>query len=27
VRVAFDEAGLADRLVAGDAGAWSILED
>lgn len=27
VRVAFDEAGIADRLVPGDAGTWSILED
>lgn len=27
VHVAFDEAGLADRLVAGDAGTWSIVED
>jgi L-ascorbate metabolism protein UlaG (beta-lactamase superfamily) len=27
VRVAFDEAGLADRLVAGDAGTWSLRED
>ncbi|MBO0681368.1 MBL fold metallo-hydrolase [Mycolicibacterium sp. S2-37] len=27
VRTAFDEAGIADRLVAADAGTWSLLDD
>ena len=26
VRTAFDEAGIADRLVPGDAGYWSLLD-